>query len=99
MWAILGLLLALYNAALEFSGGDPRLLAGIISEGIITSLLHSCLALVGLLLSLVAVYKLKVLPNWFKRATKCFSYLWVLFFPVGTIIGVIQIKRLNVENA
>ncbi len=57
------------------------------------------LGLVGLLLSIVVVYKLKTLPIWFKQTTKYLSYLWVLFVPAGTIIGVVQIKRLNAKNA
>jgi hypothetical protein len=84
----------LYFAYSEISTGDPKLLAGHISSGIVLSIIQIIPALIGLLLSVWLVKR----HNKFKLFINCsryFAYLWLLFIPIGTFLGVNQLKRLK----
>jgi hypothetical protein len=95
LWALYDLFVAVVTALSKFGGGDATLVAGTISEGIITSVLRSTVGAIGLIASVVIVFKVGGLPIWYKQTTKYISYLWVLFIPVGTILGIVQLKRLS----
>ncbi len=99
VWGIIALLMSFWNAAAIFFGDNASLLAGIISEGVIVSLLRTFIGLFGLVISFVMVRKMNSIPIWFHKVTVIFSYLWVLFFPIGTIIAVFQLKVLRAKNA
>ncbi|WP_165728665.1 hypothetical protein [Pseudoalteromonas sp. 31A1] len=86
----------IYNAYIAFSGGDPKLIAGHISSGIVISLIQMIPALVGYFISYMLIKNKRV--NDFallKPALKFFAYLWLLFIPIGTVLGAKLLTKLN----
>ena len=84
----------LYSAFLELSTNDPKLVAGQISSGIVTSILQIIPALIGLIISIWLINK-KSSSKLFVIFCKYFAYLWLLFIPIGTFLGAKQLKRLK----
>ena len=84
----------LYFAFLEISNGDPKLMAGHISLGVVTSIIQIVPALIGLFLNIWLIKRNNNLKI-FVRCSKYFAYLWILFIPIGTFFGVKQLKRLK----
>ncbi|MDP5460486.1 hypothetical protein [Alishewanella sp. SMS8] len=93
--ALLHFGIGIFNAVEAISTADPKLVAGALSASIVKSLIAVVPSILGLLLSLNLLRSIEALPNWFKRYTRLMSYLWLLFIPIGTVIGVIQLKRLR----
>jgi len=87
---------SLFEAYRLFSTGDPKLVAGSISSGLVTSLLLCIPAIVGLFMSLRLIKSSSDLPSWFLSITKLLSYLWLLFIPLGTVVGILQLRHLKV---
>jgi hypothetical protein len=57
---------------------------------------------IGVILVLVAFFKARYRAPWFRMVLWVLSILWLMYFPVGTAIGVIvisQLARPNVESA
>ena len=88
----------IFNTVSVLETGDPKLMAGILSQGIITSLIKVIPGLIGLIISWRILIKNNNIPNWFKNYSKVLSYLWLLFIPIGTVLGVIQLKNLKNET-
>jgi hypothetical protein len=84
----------LYSAFLELSTNDPKLVAGHISSGIVISIVQIIPALIGLIISIWLINK-KSSSKLFVICCKYFAYLWLLFIPIGTFLGVKQLKRLK----
>ena len=87
---------SLFEAYRLFSTGDPKLVSGSISSGLVTSLLLCIPAIVGLFMSLRLIKSSSDLPSWFLSITKLLSYLWLLFIPLGTVVGILQLRHLKV---
>ena len=88
-----------YNAYTVFSGGDPKLIAGHISSAIVVSLIQIIPALIGLFIN---TYVLNSSLNKninssaiFLNISKFYAYLWILFIPLGTFLGIKQLIRLK----
>ena len=84
----------LYSAFLELSTNDPNLVAGHISAGIVISLIQIIPALIGLIISIWLLNK-NHSSKLFILYCKYFAYLWLLFIPIGTFLGVKQLKKLK----
>jgi len=84
----------LYSAALEISTGDPKVMAGHISLGIVTSIIQIIPALIGLFLNIWLIRRNSDFKL-FNNFSKSFAYIWILFIPIGTFFGVKQLKRLK----
>ena len=84
----------LYSAYLELSTNDPKLVAGQISLGIVVSIIQIIPALVGFFLSIWLINN-KSHSKLFIYCSKYFAYLWLLFIPIGTFLGIKQLKRLK----
>ncbi|MBH0048549.1 hypothetical protein I6F45_00465 [Pseudoalteromonas sp. SWYJZ19] len=85
-----------HSAYTAFAGGDPKLIAGHISSGIVISLIQMVPALVGYFISYMLIKNKRV--NDFallKSALKFFAYLWLLFIPIGTVLGAKLLTKLN----
>ncbi|WP_448570063.1 hypothetical protein [Thalassotalea ganghwensis] len=92
--AIFNFFSGVYSAYLELSSGDPKLIAGHISSGLVLSLIQIIPALIGLFLSIWLLAKNNN-SNLFKIGCKSLAYVWLLFVPLGTFLGVKQLKRLK----
>ena len=84
----------LYSAFLELSTNDPKLIAGHLSTGIVFSLIQITPALIGLIISVWLLNK-NHSSKLFVIYCKYFAYLWLLFIPIGTFLGIKQLKRLK----
>ena len=94
--ALLHLAVGFLNASQLLSSGDPKILAGTISVAIVKSLIAVIPSLIGLLLSVYLIKSSsKQSPKWFKSFSKNMSYLWLFFIPVGTLLGVWQLRLLK----
>jgi len=74
---------------------DPKLMAGELATGITLSLLQVIPALLGLSLSYWSLKKSDTSPKLFVIIFKFYSYLWLLFIPIGTFLGYKQLKLLG----
>lgn len=86
---------AIIKAGILMSAGDPALVSGLLSEGIISSCVGALIALVGLVFSCVIISHVRELPVWFLVLTKCLSFFWLLFFPVGTVLAIFQLRKMR----
>ena len=77
------------------SSGDPKLVAGTLSASIVKSLIAVVPSILGLLLSVYLTRTVDKLPKWFKSYSRFMSYLWLLFIPLGSFIGYLQLRRLR----
>ncbi len=87
---------SIYNAYVTFAGGDPKLIAGHISSGIVISLIQIAPAIAGYFISYTLIKNKRV--NDFallKSALKFYAYLWLLFIPIGTILGAKLLTQLK----
>lgn len=92
--SIFSFLSGCYLAYVELSTNDPKLVAGHLSSGIVVSLIQIIPALLGLFLSIWLINKNNA-PNLFKQCCKYLAFVWLLFVPLGTFLGVKQLKRLK----
>ncbi|MDN3383704.1 hypothetical protein QL995_13665 [Pseudoalteromonas sp. APC 3358] len=90
-----------YNAYTVFAGGDPKLMAGHISSAIVVSLIQIIPALIGLFIN-TYVLNSRLNKNininssaMFINISKFYAYLWILFIPLGTFLGIKQLIRLK----
>ncbi|MGO3421303.1 MAG: hypothetical protein ACTIMZ_02420 [Pseudoalteromonas distincta] len=92
-----------YNAYTVFAGGDPKLIAGHISSAIVVSLIQIIPALIGLFIN-TYVLNSRLNKNinininssaMFINISKFYAYLWILFIPLGTFLGIKQLIRLK----
>ena len=72
-------------AAGEFS--DPKLAAGEISQATMTLIFLAIFGLVGAALAWYALRDKEKCPAWFISVSKLFAFAWLVFVPVGTIVG------------
>ena len=86
----------IYNAYAAFAGGDPKLIAGHISSGIVISLIQIAPAIVGYFINYMLLKNKRV--NDFallKSALKFYAFIWLLFIPIGTILGAKLLTQLK----
>ncbi|MFK7887474.1 MAG: hypothetical protein AB8G16_11495 [Gammaproteobacteria bacterium] len=88
-------LTAALNAVRAFSSGDPKMLAGILSQGIVTSLILAVPALVGAVAGWSVLRSGPVTPLWYRGFSSALSWLWLFFVPVGTLVGLITRRKLK----
>jgi hypothetical protein len=92
-----------YNAYTVFAGGDPKLIAGHISSAIVVSLIQIIPALIGLFINTYVINSrlnknINININssaMFINISKFYAYLWILFIPLGTFLGIKQLIRLK----
>ena len=86
-----------YNAYTVFAGGDPKLIAGHISSAIVVSLIQIIPALIGLFINTYVLNsRLNINSSaMFINISKFYAYLWILFIPLGTFLGIKQLIRLK----
>jgi hypothetical protein len=95
---VLGLVSLVHTAILVFgpdglyASGDPRLVAGMLSQSLIT---FGIATIIGFLGIFCAWYTLKingVRPAWFTALNKVFAWAWAVFIPIGTVIAFVLLK-------
>ena len=77
---------------LKLSGvGDPKLIAGVISTALVTSVLTLIAGTPGALLLFISIVFFKYRKPWVYRALLVTSFLTIILFPIGTVIAVVML--------
>ncbi|MEH6393898.1 hypothetical protein [Pseudoalteromonas sp.] len=84
----------LCRAFLELPTNDPKLISAQLSAGVVISVIQIVPALFGLFLSMWLIKKNNSSKS-FNLFCRYFAYLWLLFIPIGSILGFMQLKRLK----
>ena len=85
---IIDMVLAFQDITL-YGAGDPKIMAGMISEALVNVVLGSVLAFPGLLINIIALFVSSYSAVWLFRFLITSSIFWILVFPIGTLFGVI----------
>ncbi len=91
-FGMIGTVLAMSRAfqVLGASGiGDPSQLGAVIGEALIASFVGMLVALIGAIFMLVAVFGYRYRESWMFRLLIILGVLYLLYFPLGTVIGVV----------
>ena len=94
---LVGTLIGMLRALRKLAQGDPaqtEALATDISTALYATVVGSTLALIGTVLILVALFGLRYRAPWFHVALWILAVLWLLCFPIGTILGIVIIVYL-----
>ena len=78
----------------EMDTSPPGALANDISIALYTTAAGYAMALVGVILIFVALFRTRYRAPWFLTALWILSVLWVLSVPIGTVLGIIIIVYL-----
>lgn len=85
---IIGMVRAI-GRLVESETAQSAALANDISIALYTTAAGSVVALVGIILILVALFGTRYRAPWFRTVLWVLSILWLLSFPIGTILGII----------
>ena len=75
-----------------WESGDPKLMAGVISQLIIELFVGAAIGLVGVFLAWSVLRSKVTCPPWFLPVSTLFAWAWVVFIPIGTLIGVLMLR-------
>ncbi|MEM8983208.1 MAG: hypothetical protein AAGC71_09285 [Pseudomonadota bacterium] len=75
--------------------GDPERIAGEFSSGVVSSVMFVLPALVGVIVSWFMIRTSAQIPTWFARVTYLLSWCWLVYLPLGTLFGAIQLVLLR----
>ena len=67
-------------------------MAGAISSAFVDLLLGVAVGLVGAVLARVVLRDRQQCPPWFVQLSAVFAWAWILFVPIGTVIGVLMLR-------
>jgi magnesium-transporting ATPase (P-type) len=80
------------------SGGDPKMLAGAISQALMVVIIGAVIGLVGAALAWYVLRRKESRPNWFVSASRTFAFAWMVFVPIGTIVGFLMLRWRKAGN-
>ena len=91
-------LIAVFGPTGLFWAGDPRIAAGALSQTIIALVLAACVGLIGFALAGYSLRVRRFRPQWFLVTNRVFALAWIVFIPIGTIIGLVLFKWSRNQN-
>ncbi len=74
--------------------GQPEALASDVAIALYATMAGAVVSLVGVVLLLIALFSTRYRAPWFGIVLWILSILWLLSFPVGTILGIVVIVYL-----
>ena len=77
---------------LLYDAGDPKLMAGAISMIFTDLLIGAVIGLAGVLMAWLVLRNRENRPSWFLPVSTFFAWMWMIFIPIGTVIGVLMLK-------
>jgi len=84
-------LIAKYSQVMSLYGsGDPKMMAGYLSTVIIDLGLGAIVGFLGVFLAWRVLRNKQERPSWFLPVSTFFAWAWMIFFPVGTVIGLMM---------
>ena len=75
-----------------WSSGDPKMMAGAISLIIMDLLIGAVVGFVGVFLAWRVLRDKQGRPSWFLPISTFFACTWMVFIPIGTVIGVLMLR-------
>ncbi|MEM6817415.1 MAG: hypothetical protein AAF578_01380 [Pseudomonadota bacterium] len=82
----------LFQVESLYGAGDPKLLAGAISMIIIDLMIGTVIGVVGVFLAWLVLRNKNDRPSWFLPVSTFFAWTWMVFIPIGTVIGVLMLR-------
>lgn len=92
VFGLLGSVIAMvntFNDMAEGGTGDPEALADHISVSLITTFIGLVVGLIGVVMLGIALFGHRYRAPWFFTFLIVYSIIWMLNFPIGTILGVL----------
>ena len=93
--SLLGAILSavkLFQSESVISAGDPKLMAGAISTIILDFLIGAVIGFVGVLMAWLVLREKEDRPSWFLPVSTYFAWAWIVFIPIGTVIGILMLR-------
>ena len=78
--------------------GDPKILAGVISQALMLWVLGAIVGLFGAALGWYVLRDKESRPEWFVSASRSFAFAWMLFIPIGTVVGFFMLRWRDVSR-
>jgi hypothetical protein len=75
-----------------WSSGDPKMMAGAISSILMYLIIGAVIGFVGVFLAWLVLRDKKGRPSWFLPVSTFFAWAWMVFIPIGTVIGVFMLR-------
>ena len=75
-----------------WSSGDPKMMAGAISAILMYLIIGAVIGFVGVFLAWLVLRDKKSRPSWFLPVSTFFAWTWMVFIPIGTVIGVFMLR-------
>ena len=72
-----------------YGAGDSKVMSGMISSALVSTVLGAVVAFPGLLINILAISISTYASPWLFRFLIISSTFWMLAFPIGTILGII----------
>ncbi|WP_309385238.1 MotA/TolQ/ExbB proton channel family protein [Cerasicoccus frondis] len=89
---LIGTIIGMLGAFKDISDGgmgEPEALADSISLALVTTAIGLVLGLIGIVLLAIALFGCRYRAPWFYTFLLVISIIWMLNFPIGTILGVL----------
>jgi len=101
VWSLLGFIMSLiklFQIESLNNSGDPKMMAGAISTIIMNLLIGAVIGFVGVLLAWLILRNKKERPSWFLPVSTFLAWTWMIFVPVGTVIGIFMLRWRRPES-
>ena len=92
-------LIKLFQVESLYDFGDPKMMAGAISTIIMDLLVGAVIGFVGVFLAWLVLRNKKERPSWFLLVSTFFAWTWMIFVPIGTVIGIFMLRWRRPEAA
>ena len=82
-----------------YESSDPKMMAGAISMVIMDLLIGAVIGLFGVFLAWVVLRNKKEQPSWFIPVITFLAWMWIIFIPIGTVIGILMLRGRKPESS
>ena len=72
----------------RYAGEDPAMLSGLVSKALLGLAIGAAIGLVGVAIARPILRNLNDRPAWFVTVNRFFAWTWMVFVPIGTVIGI-----------
>ncbi len=77
---------------------DPRMMAGGLSEILVGLAVGVMIGLAGVVLAWRVLRDAEHRPKWFVGASAFFAWAWMVFIPIGTVVGILMLRWRRTES-
>ncbi len=81
------------------AGGDPKMLAGAISQALMVIIIGAAIGLFGVALAWYVLRDKESRPDWFVSVSRSFAFVWMVFIPIGTVVGFLMLRWRKTDRA